>query len=152
MSATRKTVCRLLALVAIVVAGAHPDSRLPITRFAEATEPCAQASGSPGAPGDDPGPMVAGTVTTATTGAPVVGATVRLFRCESGTPTAWGTDTTDANGGFEFSSLSGPDWYYAAVDLTGPLAGMHAASGTANPTSLIPVGDGQQDLQLSFEE
>lgn len=152
MYATRKTVCRLLALVAILVAGAHPDSRLPITRSAEATEPCAQASGSPGGPSDDPVPLIAGTVTAATTGAPVVGATVRLYRCESGTPTAWGTDTTDAGGGFAFLSLSGPDWYYAAVDLTGPLAGMHVATGTANPTSLIPVGDGQQDLQLSFED
>lgn len=117
-----------------------------------ATGPCDNASlDDPNPPVGEPEPLIAGTVIDASTSTGVWGATVRLYRCNGTTPAQVTSMSTDSYGNFSFPGLTGPKWYYIAVDLSGPLAGMQPASGTANPTSLIDVGAGASGVTLSFE-
>lgn len=131
-------------LSALLVAG-------PVAPPAHATDPCAVASGSAGAPGDDPAPTIAGTVTDGSTSAPIAGATIELYACVDQTSVFAASTTTNAAGRYGFEGLDGPAWYYVAASLTGPLAGMAPSNGTQSPSVLVAVGDGDPALDLAFD-
>lgn len=118
---------------------------------ARATGPCDEASGLPGPPVGPMDPAIAGTVVAQGVG-PVSGATVRLFVCGAGSQAIEvAAASTTAQGAFAFPGLEGPAWYFVSVDLSGPLSGMQAASGSGNPSALIAVGEGLADLEMAFE-
>jgi hypothetical protein len=148
---TRLAALCLVALAIAVPPGCDlPDSRAAAVSAAEAAGPCADVSGSPGGPGDEPDPLIAGTISHADTHSPVAGATVHLFHCQSGNPTPSGTTATDDTGAFRFAGLPAPAWYYVAVDLTGPLSGLRPAGDTVNPTAPVAIGVGSDTILLTF--
>lgn len=118
---------------------------------ARATGPCDDASGLPGPPVGPMDPAIAGTVVAQGVG-PVSGATVRLFVCDAESQALEIAEaTTTAQGAYAFPGLEGPAWYFVSVDLSGPLSGLQAASGTRNPSALIGVGEGLAELEMAFE-
>lgn len=112
--------------------------------------PCQSAQGSPGDP--DPGidPDIAGILTDANSQEPIYGATLRLYLCVAGAGSQVGYTTTDSQGYYEFGGLAQGFYYVTAAD-TGPLSGMTPASGTVNPSALIPFGAGDLNVDFSFE-
>lgn len=135
----------LAALLAALALGG------PFASPARATDPCAEAAGGVGAPGDDPAPTIAGTISDGSTSAPIAGATIELYACVGTTSVFAASTTTDGSGRYGFADLDGPAWYYVAASLTGPLAGMAPSNGTQNPTALVAVGDGDPELDLAFD-
>lgn len=135
-----------IALAALLLAVGF-TSPLPI----HASSPCDTTGGPPRGPGSDPVPTIAGSVTAHGT-SDVEDATVKLFRCDLSGPTHVATELTDASGEFEFGSLTGPSWYYIEVQMSGPLNGHTASTGTSNPTAAYDVGPGQTGLALDFED
>lgn len=147
---TWKGVAIRFLIVLLIAMNLLGDFRNP--SHAVATGPCDNASlDDPNPPVGEPEPLIAGTVIDANTSTGVWGATVRLYRCNGATPAQVTSMSTDSSGNFSFPGLTGPKWYFVAVDLSGPLAGMQPAGGTANPTDLIDVGPGDGGLMLAFE-
>jgi hypothetical protein len=122
----------------------------PAARFAHADNPCSQASGDPGDPAPPPEPDIAGIVDDVGESAPVAGATMQLYRCYQGEGTYVTSVATSSSGYFAFWDLT-EAFYYVQAALTGPLAGKSPAAGTVNPSDAVPVGDGDRDLDFSFE-
>lgn len=116
-----------------------------------ATGPCDEVMTDPNPPSGEPEPLISGTVVNAATAAGVPGATVRLFKCTQYGAVQMAMTTTSNTGAFSFANPSGPAWDYVSVDLSGPLAGMQPANGTANPTAIIEVGEGVTGLSLLFQ-
>ena len=144
------TVLRLLALFTLLVTVVFSGLGLRSTSVVRATSsPCDAVQGDPNPPSGPELPAIGGTILSSSAG--VSGATVRLYRCDSLNATLVATQTTGSGGTFSFSSLTGPKWYYIAVDESGPLAGKTPASGTNNPTDAIEVGAGDTGLSLNFE-
>ena len=59
---------------------------------------------------------------------------------------------TSESGHYSSSSLTPEYCYYVEAALTGPLAGMTAASGTENQSDAAGLGDDVTDLDLEFED
>lgn len=138
-------------LVAAMLVSAIAWMSNPATPIVSASDPCATIAGDPHPPIGDPEPFISGEVTDVDTTTPVSGATVRLYRCDSGSSTLVSTTTTSSQGEYSFTSLSGPKWYYVEVLMTGPLSGMQPASGTNNPSLPVDVGPGDSELDFDFE-
>lgn len=134
----------MLFLATLIGGAGHPYR-------AGATGPCDGAGADPNPPIGEPEPLIGGTVVDAGTNDGVSGATVRLYRCDSGAATQADSTTTNGLGRFSFSDLTEEKWHYVSVDLSGPLSGMVPASATSNPTDLIGVGEGDSGLLLEFE-
>ena len=118
---------------------------------AHATNPCEIIQYDPDPPIGPPDPMIAGTVYNYSTSAGIEGATMKLYRCQSGSAVYQATDTTDASGDYSFTNLADETWYYVEAVMTGPLSGKSPASGTSNPTAAIGIGDSVTDIDLAFQ-
>ena len=129
-----------------LVLSTHPHG----VQVVAGANPCDVAN-DPGPPISDPRPNVGGTVTDAGSSAAIEGATMKLYRCVSGSATSEGLDTTDSNGDYVFEDLTPGYYYYVEALLTGPLQGMQPASGTSNPSELVGLGDSVSDLDFAFE-
>jgi hypothetical protein len=148
----KSSVGRLLIALAVTVGLVAGAGALSGPRLALGTSgPCEEVTEDPDPPTSDPEPLIAGTIADAQTATGISGATVRLYRCDGTTATQVYSNTTASGGHFHFFDLTGPKWYYVAVDQSGPLEGMAPANTTTNPTSLIAVGPGDSDLLLEFE-
>lgn len=112
------------------------------------SNPCSSVQGDP--PIDDPEPTAIGTVTLAGSGAGVENASVKLYRCQSGTGSLVATTTTDADGDYTFEGFTPGRYYYVQVDLSGPLEGRQPAQGTQNPSQAIGVGP-SMSVNFSFQ-
>ena len=136
----------VLCLLIIFALGPSFDSQ----SSALAGGPCDTVTGDPRPPIGEPEPLIAGTIVDLDAGAGAPGVTVEIYRCVDGSPSLAGSTTTDSSGGFGFTSLGGPSWYYVEVSPTGPLTGLNPASGTSNPTAPIDIGPGDATLYLEF--
>jgi hypothetical protein len=119
---------------------------------AQATDnPCSGISRNPASkPRDEPAPTIGGTVMNVSRSEPISGATMNLYKCVLGSGSLVDSTSTDAYGDYEFGSLVWA-YYYVEASLTGPLYGMTPASGYANPTAVIGVGDGDPNVDLAFQ-
>lgn len=118
---------------------------------AHASGPCQNAGADPDPPIGQPDLVIGGRVTLNSTSA-VEGATVKLFWCDGSTAVQAAGTETGSNGDYEFTSeLVEGKWHYVAVALTGPLTGASPAVGTNNPSPLIAVGYGDDDVGFDFE-
>ncbi len=146
---TKTLTTALLLLASLASATALGVSRAPIA-LATGT-PCDSISSDPNPPIGYPEPYISGSVVDAGSGnAGISGLPVKLYRCNSSTATLVATDTTTSQGGFSFTGLAYPYWYYVQVD-TSSLPGLNPVSPTVNPTALIEVGYGASGLTLSFD-
>ena len=137
-------VFRFLAVIMLLALAASSSAA-----EVEADSSCGSASGSPAPPIGEPEPAIGGQIMDGTS--VVVGATITLYRCDGQTPVSVATDVTDSGGNYLFEDLDGPNWYYVEATIDGPLLGKSPASGTANPTAIIGVGEGNWSVDLEFE-
>jgi hypothetical protein len=105
----------------------------------------------PGPPISNPRPHVTGAVTDGNNDEAIEGATMKLYRCSSGSAVFVESDTTDSDGAYFFEDLTPGYYYYVEAIMTGPLTGMQPASGTSNPSELVGLGDSVSDLDFTFE-
>ena len=117
------------------------------------TTPCDAVINSPKPPEHDPEPTWGGNVFNATTSSGVQGATVRLFKCNGTSVTEVDDVLTNSNGDYEFSGggFVPEFYYYAKVDVSGPLAGMSPITSTPNPCVANGVGPNVSDVDFGFE-
>jgi hypothetical protein len=102
--------CAFLVLVPVL------DLSSPTSAFASG--PCDTIDwGGGGSTPQPPDPDFIGEVLDMTTSAPVQGAEVKIFRCDSSGPTYVGSDYTDATGAFGFDNLQAPEGYYLEVRI-----------------------------------
>lgn len=137
----------LLAMLALVASGATTS-----IVFANPDDSCAEVENESNPPIDEPEPDIGGTVTDVDTSTSVSGATVRLYRCSSGTAVLVTSTTTDSSGDFLFQSVSPGKFYVVAVSEAGVLAGHIPAAGTENPSDAISVGPSAMSVDFDFEE
>lgn len=116
-----------------------------------ATDPCAAVSGDPNPPGSDPVPTISGTISNSSTSTPIAGASVFLYVCVDEISVPAASTTTNSAGRYLFPDLDGPNWYYGAAPLTGSLTNMSPSGATLNPSALVDVGAGEQDLDMTFQ-
>jgi hypothetical protein len=124
-------------------------ARMPIHTYATGG-PCSAVTGDPAPPQVDPEPLIAGLVSNAGTSAAIAGATMRLYRCSSGSGVLDATTTTNSTGEYQFADLTRAYYYVEAV-MTGPLAGLTAAQGYPNPSDVIAVGAGDTAVDFRFQ-
>lgn len=118
---------------------------------AHASSPCQNAGADPNPPIGQPDVVIGGQVTLDSTSA-VEGATVKLFWCDGSTAVQAASTETGSNGDYAFTEdLVEGKWHYVGVALTGPLTGATPAQGTSNPSALIAVGYGDDDVDFDFE-
>ena len=122
----------------------------PLVAHAD-VDPCAAAAGLPAPPGGHPRPTIGGTVTDATLGVGIQGATVELYRCSGTRSVQFASTTTAPDGAFAFEDLTSGEYYFMAVPLSGPLAGMTPANGVAALSELLGLGESISGLDFAFE-
>jgi hypothetical protein len=144
---SRCTVLRRSALVLVLSLAITLPATLPLTSV-RATSPCDGIQGDP--PHGGGGPLIGGQITNSQSMAGISGATVQLYRCVDQAGAYVTATTTGSGGDYAFSSLA-DGYYYVLAPLTGPLSGMQPASGTANPSAIIAVGDGDSAVDMSFQ-
>ena len=140
-SVRRSTLALVLSAALVAPVASPPPS-------AQATSRCDGVQGNPPHGGGEP--LIAGQITEAPSMAGISGATVQLYRCTDDVGVYVDDTTTDAGGDYAFTSLA-DGYYYVLAPLTGPLSGMEPASGTANPSALIAVGDGDAAVDMTFQ-
>ncbi len=137
----------LAVLVAFVVVSVAVDSPP-----AQASNMCLSVEADPDPPIGQPDLVIGGHIDLEGPGS-LEGAKVTLYRCGGTTAILAASANTDSGGGYEFTDdLVEGKWHYVMVSLTGPLAGKRPAAGTTNPSELIAVGYGDDEVDFSFED